>query len=461
MSNTTPFLDSLEKHLLQRTTKEPNNQAPSFYRYIGIPTTNQTYRSELHLIEKRCLESNISYLRFAEGVPKTFSQPQLIEAKKVWETFETSQKVDLHLPQPSIISLKDIEESFLHTLQLYKENNRHANPTMQKNFGIKLLIWIIAHGTGLFETAGSSPLTLFYGPIKEHEVYFLVFLYSLGADILYINPVEDGNFTPLNHLGKEFVHLIESKTRGVEISPFPICKELLQSEEITILQKPKPATPEVRPTQTVRERVGSQPIDEPVQNEVKQTKSYEELAKLASSVVMIKAYSSDMIVMWGGSGVIIDNNGLIITNYHVLEEAHSFGIVFEGQKNEYLVRRIVGRHPHCDLGLLKIDEKTTPVPIAKGDNLRRGQQVVAIGSPLGLMNTVSDGIVSGFRTVDRMGNMIQFTAPISQGSSGGGVFNMAGELVGISTAVSGSGQNINLATPSFEVMKLVEDYNKG
>lgn len=74
----------------------------------------------------------------------------------------------------------------------------------------------------------------------------------------------------------------------------------------------------------------------------------------------------------------------------------------------------------------------------------RGQKVVAIGSPLGLFNSVSDGIISGFRVIDGV-DMIQFTAPISRGSSGGAVLNMYGEVIGMSTAGIDSGQNINLA----------------
>lgn len=74
----------------------------------------------------------------------------------------------------------------------------------------------------------------------------------------------------------------------------------------------------------------------------------------------------------------------------------------------------------------------------------RGQKVVAIGSPLGLFNSVSDGIISGFRVIDDV-DMIQFTAPISHGSSGGALLNMYGEVIGISTAGIDEGQNINLA----------------
>lgn len=78
------------------------------------------------------------------------------------------------------------------------------------------------------------------------------------------------------------------------------------------------------------------------------------------------------------------------------------------------------------------------------ETLVRGQKVVAIGSPLGLFNSVSDGIISGFRDIDGH-SMIQFTAPTSHGSSGGALLNLYGELIGILTAGFDNGQNLNLA----------------
>ena len=107
--------------------------------------------------------------------------------------------------------------------------------------------------------------------------------------------------------------------------------------------------------------------------------------------------------------------------------------------------RVIKYNNVIDLAIIRIERQLNPIPIYKGKNrLVRGQKVVAIGSPLGLFNSVSDGIISGFRKIDEV-DMIQFTAPISHGSSGGAVLNMQGEIVGISTAGIDSGQNINLA----------------
>ena len=98
-----------------------------------------------------------------------------------------------------------------------------------------------------------------------------------------------------------------------------------------------------------------------------------------------------------------------------------------------------------DLAVIRIGRTLKPLPVYQGGKkLVRGQKVVAIGSPLGLFNSVSDGIISGFRKIDSV-DMIQFTAPISHGSSGGAVLNMQGEVIGISTAGIDQGQNLNLA----------------
>ncbi len=87
----------------------------------------------------------------------------------------------------------------------------------------------------------------------------------------------------------------------------------------------------------------------------------------------------------------------------------------------------------------------------------RGQKVVAIGSPLGLFNSVSDGIISGFRVVDNV-DMIQFTAPTSHGSSGGALLNMYGEVIGISTAGFDNAQNINLAVGYEAISQFIKGF---
>ncbi|MBQ2283312.1 MAG: trypsin-like peptidase domain-containing protein [Agathobacter sp.] len=181
------------------------------------------------------------------------------------------------------------------------------------------------------------------------------------------------------------------------------------------------------------------------QANVRQEKSYEELASMASSVVLILIHDNKGEVVGSGSGIMIGRNGYILTNNHVTRGGRAFTVRIEDDDQAYTTDEIIKYHSVLDLAIIRIQRELKPLPIYNGtQKLVRGQRVVAIGSPLGLFNSVSDGIISGFRKIDDV-DMIQFTAPISHGSSGGAVLNMYGEVIGISTAGIDSGQNINLA----------------
>ena len=149
--------------------------------------------------------------------------------------------------------------------------------------------------------------------------------------------------------------------------------------------------------------------------------------------------------MGTGSGVMIGKYGFILTNHHVTRGGYSFSVRIEEDSAVYRTNEIIKYNSVFDLSVIRIGKVLSPLPVYRGaKKLVRGQKVVAIGSPLGLFNSVSDGIISGFREIDTV-DMIQFTAPISHGSSGGAVLNMQGEIIGISTAGFDGGQNINLA----------------
>ena len=181
------------------------------------------------------------------------------------------------------------------------------------------------------------------------------------------------------------------------------------------------------------------------QGNLRQEKTFEELAQLASSIVMIAVLDGNGEPAATGSGIMIGKKGFILTNFHVVKRGAIFAVRIEDDEKVYVTSEVIKYHPQLDLAVLRIDRELRPLPVYDGrKKLVRGQRVVAIGSPLGLFNSVSDGIISGFRKIKDV-DMIQFTAPISNGSSGGAVLNMFGEIIGISTAGVDSGQNINLA----------------
>ena len=172
---------------------------------------------------------------------------------------------------------------------------------------------------------------------------------------------------------------------------------------------------------------------------------FEELALLASSVVMIAIHDKRGEVIGTGSGIMIGSEGYILTNNHVASGGMYFSVKIEDDDTIYKTEEVIKYNPVLDLAVIRIQRRLQPIPVYKGGKkLVRGQKVVAIGSPLGMFNSVSDGIISGFRNIYNV-DMIQFTAPTSHGSSGGAVLNMYGEVIGISTAGMDRGQNINLA----------------
>jgi serine protease Do len=151
-----------------------------------------------------------------------------------------------------------------------------------------------------------------------------------------------------------------------------------------------------------------------------------------------------------GTGFIIDKDGFIVTNNHVAQDADMIKVVLK-DKREFDAR-VVGRDPQTDLALLKIDAKEDlpVVHLGSSDKLQVGEWVAAIGSPFGLEQTVTAGIVSAKGRVIGSGpydDFIQTDASINPGNSGGPLINMNGEVVGINTAIIAGGQGIGFAIP--------------
>jgi hypothetical protein len=168
--------------------------------------------------------------------------------------------------------------------------------------------------------------------------------------------------------------------------------------------------------------------------------------KYSPSVVTIIALDENDQPLSLGSGFFVNQNGEIVTNYHVLQDSAKATIrTARGEKGDIL--EIIKADPELDLVVAKTSLKNTvPVRLGDSDRAKAGDDIVAIGNPAGLERTVSKGIISGIRKTEGV-NFIQITAPISPGSSGGPVFNQSGETIGVATASFTTGQNLNFAMP--------------
>ena len=163
-----------------------------------------------------------------------------------------------------------------------------------------------------------------------------------------------------------------------------------------------------------------------------------------------------------GSGIIYSEDGYVITNYHVIENATSVTVTLsDGAEYD---ARIVGADSSSDLAVLKVEAQNLPAAtLGDSDELQIGELVVAIGNPLGYENTVTDGIVSGLNRqltnyTDAM-TLIQTNAAINSGNSGGALVNSKGEVIGINSAklVASNAEGMGFALSINEVKPIVEE----
>lgn len=176
--------------------------------------------------------------------------------------------------------------------------------------------------------------------------------------------------------------------------------------------------------------------------------------KYNDAVVVIYACDSYGKPIAQGSGVVLNSQGLIVTNYHVCEGSANIKIKHEDLVVEDV--KILGGDRDDDIMFLKVPENNfNYIPAGNSDNLEIGQKVYALGSPLGFENSITEGIVNGIRKISRYSgdNYIQISASISHGSSGGALITAGGKLIGITTATIEDGQNINFAIPINKILE--------
>ncbi len=183
----------------------------------------------------------------------------------------------------------------------------------------------------------------------------------------------------------------------------------------------------------------------------------EMVSPIQKSVVTVAAFDIDGDLTKIGSGFFIDDNGTLVTNYHVLEGAHK-GVIKTATGKKYPIRSVVAFNQLVDLMKVRVQIPAgLAVPVALAEEEPAvADRVVVIGSPMGFEQTISEGIVSAVREHPSNGKVYQVTAPISTGSSGGPAVNLRGEVIGIVTFQAAKGQNLNFAV-SIKALQLLID----
>lgn len=347
--------------------------------------------------------------------------------------------------------------SALKTVEMAYDKFKSGNSaSIKRNFIMKLMIWtdFVMANNPIKWNERSSIKVIADNVMKVQEYLFYYMLTFLGADVMLLQTKQDialpswlEAYSKKMVLGEygtwdipAYVHTTTTQTAKSHVATANIQESESNHQNTVRIRIPE----RNRKTNTPKEQV---PETKPSNQSIpeRKEKSFEELARLASSIVMITIHDQSGKPVGSGSGIMIGKDGYILTNYHVVQRGYFYSVHIEEDDTVYKTDELIKYHSVDDLAIIRISRKLNPLPIYQGNTaLVRGQKVVAIGSPLGLFNSVSDGIISGFRTIDTV-DMMQFTAPTSHGSSGGAVLNMYGEVIGISTAGIDHAQNINLA----------------
>ena len=370
------------------------------------------------------------------------------------------------------------ERALGYALDAYRAAHPSASGSMVKNCAVRLLCALTGLLPALFPTGmlTDQPKCVYLGVPDQTACLLLRVLPELGCDTALIQP--QGGALPL--LGANAVVLHGLAQDDLDINALLRTAQSAKPAEKPQKQSPRPAAsrtpaqsipiqmqpqPAARPAVSIPPRpsraVSSAPATPPRQTQPSAPDSppdYEALAALASSVVMIDVLDESGQPCSSGSGVLIAQGGIILTNFHVASRGTSYAIHLENCDTVFYTSELLKYHADDDLALIRLSGcPARPIPLYTGPNIKRGQPVVAIGSPLGLFNSVSDGIIAGFR---RLGDtdMIQFTAPTSPGSSGGALLDRFGRLIGIVTAGFEGGQNLNLAVSYTAIKPFVRGF---
>lgn len=454
-----------------------------FIRMLGI---NAAYADEVRqmeqLLSEQVSKGQVRYQRVSE-LPRLVSSEDVDYYSGCYENWTGNgrRRLELKVSGQNEALKELLGAACSETVRLFGQVTPHASASMEKNFAVKLMFWAdqavkeLMYG---FQPENVMKLAM-PNVSKKQEYLFACFMTLLGVDVLLLQYQSDID-TQLEQL---------NLSKKVQLGAFGTCT--LPAYQPCV---PAPAVPphterrnnrpaasrERRPLEVRVAGTGGRTNPAPVRSAgaavqtpknpgstavagrtqvqravpgsggsripgARRELDFEELARLASSVVMISVHDRKGEILGNGSGIMVGEGGYILTNHHVASGGKFYSVRIEDDDTIYKTDEVIKYNSVLDLAVIRIDRKLKPLPIyAGGRKLVRGQKVVAIGSPLGLFNSVSDGIISGFRVINDV-DMIQFTAPISHGSSGGAVLNMYGEVIGISTAGFDNGQNINLA----------------
>ena len=309
-----------------------------FLRYIGFDNKNN-YLEQINAADTLAQNNNYGYFRVKNSLclpAQTDTELYILRFEK-FLLYPDQLDFGFKFLNNSLNTL--LKDNFSMALELFKKTKNGVTDSIVKNFGIKLLFWIDKYFPILFSNESlplRSPKFIYSGNIKEQEYIFLYLLACTGCDVLYLNPTTDASVN--QNLLKLSQILICSNKQAVEIpnikqpNPNSVSKsrpaesnKSKNSMDLHIMQSGENTSNKIRipPKLNVSKPTRQRFILE-----------YEELAKIASSVVMISVYNNKKECFKTGSGVMIGSEGYILTNFHVVSGGSYYGINVENDEKD-------------------------------------------------------------------------------------------------------------------------------
>lgn len=428
--------------------------------FIQISGVCQDYLKSVEYVDdtlcKKTQQENKAYIRIT-GLPKLTDYSDVnyyTDAYNRWNT-DSERKFYLKSYENDVELAKKLGELCYEIQQIFNATP-NVTDSISKNFIIKLMFWMDNIRDFLKDSGKKQCKFVINNVSKKQESLFCYGLTLLGVNVMVLLP--DLDMEAVGQFDDKVNKVVLGNKSKINIPEYNPVKYALQQNNTgsrIVLDRPE----RKQNTSTALPEHNRAVHNNVFNNVPNKELEFEELALLASSVVMIAVGDKDGKIISTGSGIMIGKNGYILTNNHVAFGGVIYAVRIEDDDTTYETTEVIKYNQHLDLAIIRINRELNPLPIYNRDKaLVRGQKVVAIGSPLGLFNSVSNGIISGFRKMKNDVEMIQFTAPISSGSSGGAVLNMYGEVIGISTAGYDEGQNLNLAVGYSDILGFVKGF---
>ena len=267
-----------------------------------------------------------------------------------------------------------LSNAYREVLEKYKNSRITISESMLRNFAVKILYWFDMEMRDVLQgwTEKSCIKVVAENVEKEQEYLFYYFLTLVGCDVLLLQNKKDVKTT--EKIQKLSVVFQTGPFGNAELPEY--VPGVRKKQETKVLPKPEKNVQGYK-TERMREKEPVTKISIPE----KQEKTFEELAQLAASIVMIAIHDNHGEVLGTGSGIMIGKDGYILTNNHVASGGSFYSVRIEEDEKIYLTKDVVKYHPELDLAIIKIDRKLNPLAIYQGKKkLVRGQKVVAIGS---------------------------------------------------------------------------------